>query len=334
VKVILLFLKTIRFSEWGDTKLFECIMVLFLADQRRIGYLHLTSLAAALGFVASYLALGYFVNDLSDLSADRKAGKDRGVLHLTKQGMLVTGLALWGVNILSLFFIRQHHAWLFITGVILSYLSMLGYSLPPLRLKERGLVGVITAAAGQRTLPVIVLASTIESIPTSVPLYLALLTVNGLRWILIHQVMDRENDGATRIRTYAVQESARKLRSLMICIIFPSEVALGLALTICFAGTPYFIPLAAYWLILPVFTLLWNRYYGPISFFSYDYVPAGNFLLLLLPLVLLLGYSVVNSTGWVVLATALAVKWSYLRWQTGKFAALVGLLGRMSMAKR
>ena len=332
--MIRLFFRAIRFSEWGSTKLFECIMVLFLADQERVGYLHPADLAPALGFVGSYLAIGYFVNDLSDLSADRKVGKDREIHHMTQRGKLVLGLVLCGINILSLYFMRQQHALLFLAGVISSYLAMLGYSLPPLRLKERGLLGVITAAAAQRTLPAAVLASTIETIPFSVPLYLALLTVNGLRWILIHQTLDLENDGAAGINTYAIQKSARKLRSLMTYIIFPSEVALGLALTFCFAGTPYFAPLALYWLVLPAFTLLWNRFYGPIGFFSYDYVPAGNFLLLVFPLVLLFGYSNTHPAGWVILVTALVVKWNYFRWQTGNFAALVNLVGRTTMAKR
>lgn len=331
--MINLFIKTVRFNEWGSTKLFECVMVLFVGCLGVKGCIDLSSLTASVTFVASYLALGYYINDISDFSADKKAVKNRGIHHLTRREAIFTGLVLWLINISSLLFIHPKHMALFLTGCVSSYLVMLGYSLPPLRFKERGLAGLITAAIGQRTLPAIVLISAMQDIPISVFLYLALLTINGLHWIIIHQAIDLQNDERSGIKTYAVQKSVVRLKKIMLYVISPAEVFLGIVLTLRFVDELVFWPLLIYWIGLPAFTYLWRRTIGAIDLFSYDYVSGANFVLLLFPLAILLNYSFSNPSGWVVLVVALTIKWRYLLWQSRNVAALLGMLWQRGFIK-
>lgn len=322
-EVMNLFIRTVRYNEWGSTKLFECVIILFMGHSSFNGDGGLSILGASIVFVASYLALGYYINDISDLTADKKADKDRGFHHLTRRGAIITGTVLWAVNITSLFFIHPKHLSLFMIGCLSSYLVMLGYSLPPMRFKERGLAGLITAAIGQRTLPAIVLISVMKDITTGVLLYLALLTINGLHWIIIHQAIDLKNDEKSGIKTYILQKSASRLKRIMIYAVFPTEVVLGILLTFCFINEQIFWVLIVYWAGLPVFTYLWSRIIETINFFSYDYVPGDNFLFLVLPLSILIAYSFSNPAGWVVVITALVVKWKYLLWQSGNAVALI-----------
>jgi hypothetical protein len=317
------FVKTVRFDEWGSTKLFECIMVLFVGYHGIKGYIDLTRITALATFIASYLALGYYINDISDYFADKKAEKDRGIHHLSKLEAIFTGFVLWSINIISLFFFHPKHFSLFILGCIFLYLVMLGYSLPPLRFKERGLTGLITAAIGQRTLPAIVLISTMENIPGRVFLYIALLTINGLHWIIIHQAIDLKNDEMAGIKTYMRQRTSANLKKVLIYVIFPFEIGLGVLLTFCFFKEPIFWVFLAYWAVLPAFTFLWSHIIESINLFSYDYVPGDNFLFFVFPVSILITYSFSNPTGWVVVAIALVTKWKYLLWQSGNVMALI-----------
>lgn len=326
-------LQTVRFSEWGSTKLIECIIVYFIYRQAGDGYLDLQKVIASFFFVASYLAFGYFINDLSDMAADRQAGKVRGVHDLSPINIFLIGLILMITNISSIYFIYSYHLRLFIIFCVLSYFSMLGYSLPPLRFKERGFTGLMVAAVGQRTLPAMVLIAGMRTIEISVLLYLALLTVNGLRWIIIHQILDLKNDIETGIRTYAVTKSAVNMKRIMSYIVFPLEIGLGLVLTLYFVGSACFLPLAVYWIGMPVYALLWHRYFGKVSLFSYDYAPGANFIFLILPIVFLLAYSISEPIGWVFLALTIFLKWNYILWQVKNVFALIRFFLRNSLVK-
>ena len=56
---------------------------------------------------------------------------------------------------------------------------------------------------------------------------LALGTCTGLRFIIIHQLHDRENDQRAGIRTFATEHSPAMLARVASRVIFPVEVACG-----------------------------------------------------------------------------------------------------------
>ena len=123
------------------------------------------------------------------------------------------------------------------------------------------------------------------------------------------------------------------MKRIMSYIVFTLEIGLGLALALYFVDSACFLPLAAYWFGMPVYTLLWHRYFGPISLFSYDYAPGANFIFLILPIVFMMVYSISEPIGWVFLALTIFLKWNYILWQVKNVFALIRFSLRNSLVK-
>lgn len=326
-------LKTIRYDEWGSTKLFETVLVLVLGWQIPTSKSSLLGFLYSFGFVGSYLALGYLLNDISDFAYDKKVGKYRGVHNLTKSSLIILVFILTLINILSLILMQPYQTVIFSIGISLSYFALLGYSFPPVRLKERGLLGAFTAALAQRALPALVVVALLDEIPLVVIVYLALLTFHGLRWILIHQFSDTENDRKSGIHTFSTDQSMLLIRRLMRYLFFPLEIFTGLILTLLVfdMGKPYFWILILYWSLMPVYNIIWHRKIEPISLFSYNFVPGSNFLFYIFPITLLLRYAFTSLAGWAILLVVVVVKWRYLCWQTANFFDLIRIFYRTEL---
>ena len=143
----------VRWNEWYDSKiafLLLCMYYAALSQPGPSGRLQ-AEMAFLLAVLCVYAAFGHLVNDLSDREADRVAGKRNVLATLSEQKARVLVLAAGAIGIvLALPYWQQ-------PGVIVSLISAYAlaafYSLPPLRLKERGAAGLIAAVAAQRTLP-------------------------------------------------------------------------------------------------------------------------------------------------------------------------------------
>ena len=104
-------------------------------------------------FAAAYLAFVFAINDFFDKEIDQQAGKPNtiGQLSLTTGIGWLIGLFGIGVLILAPYYQQK---WV-VSFVVLSYISAITYSAPPLRFKERRLAGLLVAAT-HRALPILV----------------------------------------------------------------------------------------------------------------------------------------------------------------------------------
>src|SRR5438132_1236424 len=112
-------------------------------------------------FASSNSAFGFLVNDLGDGELDRRHGKRNTFLEIgTTKGVALLG-AVTAVMVLSglPFFDRPGFALLW----ALWWLAAIAYSLPPLRLKERGAVGIAMSSVAQWTLPVLIAFAALEA---------------------------------------------------------------------------------------------------------------------------------------------------------------------------
>lgn len=195
--------RAVRAPEWIWSKLawFVGCVAFALAGVPEPG---MTEVARAAVVCAVFLlgaSLGYLLNDLSDLRADRAVGKVRPVADWPRGARVAVPAALLaGIGGLSGAFLGPA-ATAVVTATVLVGMA---YSLRPVRLKERGAWGWIAAALAQRALPA---ASAFEALDAWDP-GAVLLCVHGLaagiRAILVHQIEDLENDRAAGIRTGAV----------------------------------------------------------------------------------------------------------------------------------
>lgn len=162
-------------------------------------------------FVSVFLAFGYLINDYSDREEDLRAGKHKAVCSVPAP-LTVAALVMLALAGLFLAAVPASFSPTALALAAATYLLGASYSIPVLRLKERGVWGVVCSSFAQRGTPILV-AGLLFDLPWVVIFDWVLLSfLNGLRYILVHQMMDRENDEITGTRTFARDHAVRSLR--------------------------------------------------------------------------------------------------------------------------
>jgi 4-hydroxybenzoate polyprenyltransferase len=92
----------------------------------------------------------------------------------------------------------------------------------PIRLKERGVYGLVPPILGQRVLPFFMFAILISDNYGAMLYFIMYFLVLGLKAILEHQILDYENDLKLKVRTFATdigKGPAIKLKTCTIVIL-------------------------------------------------------------------------------------------------------------------
>jgi hypothetical protein len=303
-----------RANEWWVNKLSPVLGVAYATayhlDQA------LGGLWPSLGFlVASLVAAGSYanlLNDLCDVREDQLCGKPNrlaGRSPAFRAGALGTVLllgvlaawALWpNTTLLALYL----GIWLVFTL----------YSLPPVRLKVRGFLGVLADAAGAHLLPqlfgmYLIAAWGRETVPP--PAWIAAVAAwslaRGVRGILWHQLSDYASDKRGGVGTFVQGRSPRFVRLLGERLWFPLEVA-GLGTMLVLSGTVLGWVLLAVHLVLEVARgRLWGTSMVVVMPRQNFRFALDEYYVLFLPLTFLLSASRRHPPDLVVLAVHLVL---------------------------
>lgn len=162
----------------------------------------------ALKLLPTYLLVGisgYFLNDLFDVKADELSNKFNITTILNKYVLLFIILFFGLIGFYLLFTISKQASLV----LVFQFLLLLGYSLPFIRLKEKGILGLITDAIYAHVIPGIILLYALQEyivIPLSLcSIFILFLFLLGLRDIAIHQFEDLEKDIQSNTKTFAVK---------------------------------------------------------------------------------------------------------------------------------
>jgi 4-hydroxybenzoate polyprenyltransferase len=192
-------LRLSRWREWAQSKLLFSAGVALLLFPDTPTPLLMVMIAT----VAPWAAFGYGINEVADRDTDHRAGKlNRSVTLPTAQWALFLFVSAATALGLSLYWAADAAPPLF---VVAGMTVAAAYSLPPLRLKERGAIGLVAAATAQWALPVLALSSGVPRgwlRPAAWSLVLLGLAI-GLRWIAVHQLADATRDRTAGVRTFA-----------------------------------------------------------------------------------------------------------------------------------
>jgi len=232
-------LRFIRFFTWWNYKLpplfgiayFFTILydVPFHAAIQRYGILLLSMIGTA-GF-------GHYLNDLSDIEADRLAGKANaaaGHSPAQRAGLIALLLSLslvpWFV------FLPAGLPHVFIGCVLLLFVF---YSLPPFRLKDRAFAGVLADMLYAHGIPALIVAFAVIDKTGEGGEYLIALVcfwqvMVGLRNIAFHQVEDVDADKKAGAKTWATQLGVERVKKICLYLFHPLEL-------ISFAGIVFFL---------------------------------------------------------------------------------------------
>jgi 4-hydroxybenzoate polyprenyltransferase len=297
-----------RATEWWQHKLATALGIAYLTAG-----LYKVPAAALwwrlLVLLAAFVAGAFYVcvlNDVTDAEDDVRCGKRNRMAGRSKKftaGALAIGPAL-GVLVSLFLMTGPLTRWFYAAD----WLAFTLYSMPPVRLKARGVAGVIADACGGQMLPGLWVAAYIAEssghlLDVRLEVCLALWGIAlGLRGILLHQIEDCERDRIAGVGTLLVRGNLASLQKLVRWVVFPMEIVALAGLLILFGG-----PLP--WLLLGVHLLLqWMRarFFGIkvilVTPWPEGHVALAEYYQLLLPAAILL--TMAAGDRWVLLFLA------------------------------
>ncbi len=194
---------------------------------------------------------GYLINDLADIELDRRHGKSN-VFHKTgklRAAIIVLAALLVGA-LFGLPFLRR-------PGFLLIWALWTGaatfYSLPPLRLKTRGLPGLATTIIAQQTLPTALLFAAFgDLLSWGALIFILFSTARGVSSDVSHQMRDWVNDAGTGTTTFAVRYGYNTVQTVYALSLEIERLALGGVMALLLFD-------------LPPLTLLWSGWRMPMA---------------------------------------------------------------------
>ena len=243
-----------RASQWWIYKIGPVLAFAFVAI-----CLHRTPPARATLLVCSLLislagiaAFGHIINDIFDVESDRQAGKENRLSQWSRLKQVSVALLLFGAGFLPWSIVEIGVTpLLLLVGLVV---CLVVYSAPPLRLKERGVYGILTDATYGHLIPTL-FALTLFDGPVNSQRGANTLMVGaalwgfcfGVRGIMIHQIRDYDADLLANIRTFVAVRGPERARRLALYFVFPVEL---IALVVMLVGVGMFAPAAFYTLIV------------------------------------------------------------------------------------
>jgi hypothetical protein len=195
-----------RWSDWADSKLaWLGTACYYLALTNGWSLAHTVAIMARVfPFVVGLATLGYAANDYWDREADVAAGKraPESTPGPAEHKWLVG--ALLGATLLAILPLGPPGSSV-LAGFALLVLAV-AYSAPPSRLKTRGGWGVLAAALAQWGTPVLPLLVGGVTPTAGFVLLFALGLSAGLRWMLLHQILDASGDAHAGLRTFTIDQ--------------------------------------------------------------------------------------------------------------------------------
>ena len=299
----------IRADEWWDYKLVP-ILSAFYATALVLHVAVSALWAGALTLLLSMMTAAIYasaVNEITDRADDAAAGKrNRAVDRPGDVAMLLAVVVAAGVAFAWLW--RDDTPLLSCYAAI--WLAFALYSIPPVRLKKRGLAGVLCDAAGEQMFPVLVAVLIACRYAHRAVSGAWLVSVGvwalafGLRGIVWHQLKDMDNDRAAGVLTFARRNPDRAAR-IGALVVFPIELcALAAVLWQIASGWP-----VAFLALYVVYAILSarRRHVSPVIVAPKprSFIVLQDFYTDLFPVALLVAASVRGRRDLVVLAAHL-----------------------------
>lgn len=316
---ILQIVMMLRMKEWLFSKIPFMFVPLFVHIFACGQYQGVASLGLCLQyfiFIVTFYGFGYAINDFSDKEIDRKVGKKNVMAEIGP----VAGIAVLGVLVMGcLPLLAMHFSWEMAGIFAFVYFWGAAYSVRPFRFKERGAAGVLVSSLAQRAIPLLPFLGVDSRAWKSIFLWGLVGFLTGLRYILIHQYEDRENDKKSGTQTFVNSHNGNIAWMIGACL--AGELLVILAVGI-------YAKLAVYWVLLAVclvqslaafYTV--HSIYQKSYFASFICVPLEDFYNFYLPLAWLLLFVREQPLWAAPLAVLLLVGWKdmYGKWKTAFF---------------
>lgn len=201
------FLEFIRWKDWalGKIPIFCTICFYIFLTYRMFSITDIKYFFIFLIFASINSIYGYLINDLGDRKLDRLHGKRNSFENRDNKTIALIFLVILGIMILSAM-VFVHRDCFLLLWLIQVFISTF-YSIPPIRLKERGAAGLFAAFMAQYPLPVALLFAAFEKFGGwDMVLFAICITISGITLEIGHQKYDFARDSKTGTVTFAVRK--------------------------------------------------------------------------------------------------------------------------------
>lgn len=304
----------IRSQEWWAHKLPPLLAIGYATAL--MSPLPLYKIALWLIFLLSSLVVGAIyvsvINDITDLEEDLASGKSNRIQQVPVKfrWMIPAACVLIGIGFGYFIYPDLLSCLLY----LLSWIVFSLYSIKPVRLKNRGILGVLADGCGSHVFTSLLMVSSVSYI-TKQPINWIWFSAAGtwalsygLRGILWHQFADRDNDIKVGLNTFAskIVPSDFSIKARMLLII--ELIALSVLLYELHLVAPV-IALILYFILVYI---RYDRYENHLVIVTRTsdkpfQIIMADYYQMLFPVSLLLYASIVNSTNLVVLIVHIAL---------------------------
>lgn len=279
-------LKLLRWDDWYDSKLplFFLAYYYLLLIHHEVQLQNLVLLLPLGGFFVSLASFGYMLNDYSDKFVDRISGRENVMDSLNNWQEILALVSALSIGLVV--FIPFYQYKLATITLFFSYLSSVLYSTYPFRLKEKGIWGIICVSLSQRVFPILIVFAIFEHFRLDTLIFSIISFLIGFRWILVHQLLDRNKDMQANVRTFAASEGLESTYNLLL-LSFAIEIISAVVLVVFIT---YHIGLGMLPLLIAyfIYELYVYPFFKKLGFkrmlSSYDFAPFADFYFFWLPL--------------------------------------------------
>lgn len=299
----------LRAGEWWEYKLVPILTVGYMTAMKAGN--NILPVALWLVFIffslivgASYVSL---INDITDIEEDRAAGKKNRMAAMKPaiRWMFPALMIASGVGFGYFYAVHLPSVLLYLA----SWIVFSCYSIPPVRLKTRGIWGVLADGTASQFFPSLLMVSFI-SFKTGQPIHLLWFCAVGgwsfalgLRGILWHQFHDLQNDRKIGINTFAVHTNEQAIHLIGRTLMFIELLSLFTMLYYFNALLPL-IALALYLINVAVsyrMKKITQVIIKPAGFEEYR-IFMSEYYIVFLPLAVLVGAGIQYPGNWLILA--------------------------------
>lgn len=205
-------LKSIKANQWWGyhymVMLGSAYYVIYITPVLPSVWLVLAKLAIFTLATVGIASFGYVINDLLDMKQDLRSGHYNIMAKQTRLGRILILVLVLLLGIIPWFWLPRTP--LILTLLVSEYALFLAYSVPPVRLKARGLLGPIADSIYAYVLPgsIAALVASDGSQSPEFALYISIFILwsflFGVVGILRHQLFDHSRDKLDNINTFAI----------------------------------------------------------------------------------------------------------------------------------
>jgi 4-hydroxybenzoate polyprenyltransferase len=220
----------VRPRAWWFNKIpLSVFMLVLLVDGKPLTVTVLVSLIGLVGIVSCVANYGYALNELFDRDEDRRAGRSNAAESSSNSSMwrIIACSAAVALGVSQA--VGGIAAALLTIGELLIPLA---YSVPPLRVKERGWAGILADALAAHVYPAVLamLVVSHQLLPIHHPVLIVCIAIwslaTGLRGILSHQLQSEESDRDAGLTTVVHRLGHQRLVRLIVFVILPIEIVM------------------------------------------------------------------------------------------------------------